>query len=228
MKQWARWLWANREWVFSGVGVLIVVWGIRFLRQYIWPAGKEAQPATQVASAAALVAASATGAVGSAIAAGSNISQVVNNEIKLIAVSTRQKRIRSKPTPADISKQLAKLPPMQRDKFRAHYQGLRVSWPVRFMTATRLDRALNFVPDQQALEKIFGISDPRKGCLLMLLYGHGNTVPTPSDCVGCLVSVSDYPILNTLEENARMWVEGEIFACLDGALLLSGVVLQFL
>lgn len=117
---------------------------------------------------------------------------------------------------------------MRRDEFGAHYEGVRVSWPVRFMAAKPLDCIPNFVPAPEVLEKIFGISEPREGCVLFLFYGHRRNLTTTLDCLACVVRVCDYPILNTLQENAPMWVEGKIFKCLDGALLLSGVVLQFL
>src|SRR5712692_36091 len=118
-----HWLWSNKEWLFSGLGVAIAGLLYRFLIR------------NGASRSAGIVFADRKGTVlGSPIASGSNISQTIN----IVASGTSSPAPRSttspiyeeRPTPDEIFGQLLSLPIYQRPAARESYLGLGVCWRV--------------------------------------------------------------------------------------------------
>ena len=104
-----HWLWANKEWIFSGAGITALaalVWAVR-----------RAMPSFKRQSRGALSA-----------------PPPVDNPL----MSTSQPGVAAaaafspSPTPFEISERLKALPPYQQHHAMTSYEGIAVSWPVRF------------------------------------------------------------------------------------------------
>ena len=131
-------LWDNREWLFSGLGVLILggVWA--FFRKRSRPESISF-PSSNKAS---LSAEHNSSVLGSPVASGSNISQTVNFSTTNIApppVAHRREPTTTRPTPEEIMAQVDSVPVLQKIAAGQAYVGLKVRWPVTFSTAVELD-----------------------------------------------------------------------------------------
>jgi len=115
------WLWANKEWIFSGLGVAVL--GV-FVRLFFRP--PSGGPSGQI------FAGRSSSVLGSPVASGSNISQTIS------IVTTTQleephsdKSYSPAPTPSEIRNQLLALPVFQRKSAAHSYLGLKVRWPAK-------------------------------------------------------------------------------------------------
>src|SRR6478752_9413651 len=117
-----NWLWSNKEWIFSGIGVAIpgVLYALFFT--------KRSQPSIVSADADRQ-----SSVLGTPMATGSNIRESTiatpMGSVGAQPVATHDE----KPTPAEIVTQLNSLPLFQREDARRSYYGLRVCWPVRLL-----------------------------------------------------------------------------------------------
>jgi hypothetical protein len=132
-----NWLWANKEWVFSGAGVAILglFYGLFFRPR---PAGNSGQVSADRNSSV----------LGSPVASGSNISQIVN--IVTAAPSSSPpptKAYPEKPGPDEIHAQLESLPVFQRKAAKESYVGLKVRWPVTLVDLKELPPTLRWKPE---------------------------------------------------------------------------------
>lgn len=113
-----QWLWANKEWLFSGLGIALVSVIYRF-----WFHQPHARLSVRNNSM-----------VGSPVASGSNISQtihvgdVIRNDTDVFEKSDGYKE---QPSPDQIQAYLESLPIYQQADAANAYCGLKVSWPVR-------------------------------------------------------------------------------------------------
>lgn len=115
-----NWLWLNKTWVFSGVGVAVLA----FLARLFFRArgfGHYAQVSADRNSSV----------LGSPVASGSNISQIVNIGTTYSPVVQPNPTYSDRPTPTEIGKQLLALPVFQRKAATSSYLGLKVRWRVK-------------------------------------------------------------------------------------------------
>jgi len=85
--------------------------------------------------------------------------------------------------PDEIIKEMDKIPPLQRDKLKESYNGLRVEWKTKFLIANL----------------------SKNGNVHLMLLDRGNY---PWIC--CDVKINDYPELKVVKEGAVIWISGEI------------------
>ncbi len=85
--------------------------------------------------------------------------------------------------PKKIIKEIDKIPPLQRDKLKESYKGLRVEWKTKFYSAN-----LN-----------------KNGNVSLMLLDRGDF-----PLILCDVNINDYPELNVVKEGAVIWISGEI------------------
>jgi hypothetical protein len=115
-----HWLWDNKEWLFSGIGVALLGWVYT----------KFSRP--RASSSNAISASGGSSIVGSPIASGSHISQTVN--ITMRGAEQRSQQLGTdyseKPSAHDVAAQLRSIPAFQRLEARKSYIGLHVRWPV--------------------------------------------------------------------------------------------------
>jgi hypothetical protein len=132
-----NWLWDNKEWVFSGAGVAIfgLLYGFFFRPR---PAANSSQVSADRSSAV----------LGSPVASGSHISQVVNIVTAAHSPSPLTANAYSdKPGPDEIHAHLESLPVFQRKAVKESYVGLKVRWPVTLSDLQELPPALRWKPD---------------------------------------------------------------------------------
>jgi hypothetical protein len=115
-----HWLWDNKEWLFSGIGVALLGWIFTKLSR---------QPAD---SSVAVSATRGSSIVGSPVANGSHISQTVHITMQGTDQDSQQAgpRYAEKPTPQEIAAQLRSIPAFQRLEARKSYIGLDVRWSI--------------------------------------------------------------------------------------------------
>jgi hypothetical protein len=116
-----NWLWSNKEWVFSGIGVVFL--GL-LIRIFFGP---------RAAGHSSIVSADRNSSVlGSPVASGSNISQTVSIVLSGGGGAPPQTKIpyAATPSPKEIRAQLNALPLFQRKAATQSYLGLNVRWPV--------------------------------------------------------------------------------------------------
>jgi len=116
-----NWLWANKEWVFSGIGVVFLGLLVRILLR------------PRAVGQSGIVSADRNSSVlGSPVASGSNISQTVSIVLNGTRSTPPQTKIpyAAKPTPKEIRAQLNALPLFQKKGATESYVGLNVRWPV--------------------------------------------------------------------------------------------------
>lgn len=124
-----NWLDANKEWLFSGVGVAAAAWtvGMIIRRAKAKPALTNEQQIKAAVAAGSLT--------NSPVAVGSHITQNVTLQRpggplqSIIPISQRHP---SSPTPDEIWQQRDRTPPFQRPRFLNNYAGLPARWPARF------------------------------------------------------------------------------------------------
>jgi hypothetical protein len=112
-----NWILANKEWVFSGVGVAVI--GSLIALFFRRPSG----------NLAAISADRSGSVVGSPVASGSNISQTVNI-VSAPATAPPSTVYSGTPTPDEIAAHLKSLPVFQRNAVKDSYIGLKICWPV--------------------------------------------------------------------------------------------------
>ena len=116
-----NWLWENRTWLFSGVGVAALTALIRFVRR-LWV------PAKQPSRTAEIAAIENASLVDSPIAIGSNISQVIH--VPSEAARPTAGISPTQPTPEKIRSEIEGLPLyLQRDAEK-NYVAVAVRWRV--------------------------------------------------------------------------------------------------
>jgi hypothetical protein len=112
------WFWDNRTWLFSGLGVVLLLGALRWMRAFFRPR-PTAQPSNLAISSSFLV--------GSPVATGSNITQSVSITVPEGSQGTGE--FHSDPSADEITGYISSLPPYQQSQACANYEGLRVSWP---------------------------------------------------------------------------------------------------
>lgn len=128
------WILANKEWVFSGVGVAIVGSFIAlFFRRRT--AGSTHNVSTVKARSM----------IGSPVATGSNISQNVS-----ITLATPQSaqfvEYSPRPAPREIFSQLSSLPVFQQADAAEAYKGIKVRWSAEFWTMEDIRLCFGYEP----------------------------------------------------------------------------------
>jgi hypothetical protein len=119
-----QWLWANKEWLFSGLGIALI--GVIYRFWFHQPHGR--------------VSIGNSSMVGSPVASGANISQtvhigdVIRNDTDTIKVDTYDEQ----PTPDQIKTYLESLPIYQRADAAKAYCRFKVSWPVKLFALDQL------------------------------------------------------------------------------------------
>jgi hypothetical protein len=140
-----KWLLTNKEWVFSGIGVMV----IGLLTRLFFGA--------RAAGHSGIVSAKQNSSVlGSPVATGSNISQIVN-VVTTSNTPAHPTRIAysDNPTPEDIRTQLDSLPVFQQKTAINSYVGLKVSWLVRFSSLFELGEAYQRLYKTSETHRIF-------------------------------------------------------------------------
>ena len=196
------WLWSNKEWLFSGIGVAVVVWLLsQFLRQ-------------RLTSPSSTVSANQNSSIlGSPVARGSNISQTVT--ITQIgdgqATSAPVKTYSSSPTPTEIEDQLSSLPLYQRKGAAKSYLGLDVSWPARLFH----------------LQEMPKYSSRRTGAThnLSLMFGE-KQIGLPQ--VSAEINIERFPRLKISHQGTPLQISGTISRVSElGRVELSDVDIEF-
>jgi hypothetical protein len=195
-----NWLLANKTWIFSGVGVAVLGF---FVRKFFQRAKGHS----------VAVSANRSSVVGSPVASGSNISQIVNlTTVKPAPTAPHIKEGYSeKPTPADIENQLESLPAFQRNKIRDDYVGLKVSWPVRFSSLIALDE---FSRKWRTVDHTHTI-----------LVHYDTSI---AQVIGGQVDIERFPRLKFTHDGTRLRISGTISeVALTGNVTLKDVEIEF-
>jgi hypothetical protein len=196
-----QWLWSNKEWLFSGIGVALV--GLLF---QVFVRGR-------VSRNSAVVSADRNSSVlGSPVASGSNITQVVNLGVLPGGPAQSQQELGypSTPTPVDIHNHLRGLPVYQRSLTKDSYVGLKVRWQVTFRNVQALPPTLPFKTD-----------DTHD---LIAFYEPGAV-----GIIRARITIGSFPRLKIAHEGARMEIAGEIeYVSENGDTRLKDVHIAFL
>src|SRR5271165_6260179 len=122
-----RWIWNNKEWLFSGAAVAVIAGAIglfyrRFPRRPA-PGGLNAVSADRNGSV-----------IGSPQASGSNINQTIHigDNFSLPQPGPITQPYSQRPSPDEIRENLEKLPVYQRALTKDSFLGLKVLWEVVF------------------------------------------------------------------------------------------------
>lgn len=201
-----QWLWSNKEWLFSGIGVALV--GLLF---QVFVRGR-------VSRNSAVVSADRNSSVlGSPVASGSNITQVVNLGVLPggPAQSQPEPGYSSTPTPVDIWNHLRGLPVYQRSLTKDSYVGQKVRWQVIFRNVQALPPTLPFKTDAtHDLLVFYELGDSKVGIPLSIF---------------ARITIGSFPRLKIIHEGARMEIAGEIeYVSENGATRLKDVHITFL
>jgi len=129
----------NYQWIFSGIGVLIIGLVIQH-----W-----------VRKPKSTIKVKNLSLTNSAIASGSNISQTVQNIVQTVAPNAAPARSEEHPTPGEIRDHIATLPPYGQLDACQHYEGLPVRWRVLLFAVekspTEICEVTLRIPDKAAL-----------------------------------------------------------------------------
>ena len=185
-----NWVWENRAWIFSGVGVSIIVAALWVFRRFFLPPSPSSVPSnvTKIESSSLS---------GSPVATGSNISQTVQiTNISNSESKTVPRRKFTRPTPDEITKQLNQLTDYQKPFASKAYEQIPVYWPVLF------DSLFTRQGDDEC----------------RVVFTHANDKPHFSQIFCDGIKLSDYPRLKLAREGDRMELSGtilgvDIFAC---------------
>ncbi|SRR6266404_5188141 len=111
-----NWIWQNKEWLFSGIGVVIVVGGVGLFYRRIFP--RRIAPNNSIAEFPP---------------AASLPSQVltISPQVALPIPHTTTPTF-TKPNPVEIIKQINSVPPYQQQHAKLSYKGLSVCWEAAF------------------------------------------------------------------------------------------------
>ena len=119
-----NWIWENKTWLFSGLGVALVLGILRYIFK------PSSHGTTNQSSTIRDVANSSL--MGSPIATGSNITQ--NVTIAGPSGAQASPEFHSALSANEIIKQIKSLPPYQQWQAGKNYEGLKVSWPTSLLS----------------------------------------------------------------------------------------------
>jgi len=132
-----NWVWANKEWVFSGAGVALLGLLYKLLLKSR-PADNSGHVSTGRNSPM----------FGSPVASGSNISQIINITTEPPSSQSPPTKVHpEKPRPDEIHAHLESLPVFQRKAAKESYVGLKVRWPVSLVDLQELPQVLRSRPE---------------------------------------------------------------------------------
>lgn len=104
-------LFDNLKWIFSGIGVVLIIAAISFIKRKLRPKPKEAQLA----------------------------SQVIANQPSPVELRTEPHELtRFSPTPIEIVLALKNMPLLQQEEHAKHYSGIEVDWPGELYSIERI------------------------------------------------------------------------------------------
>lgn len=134
----AHWLWTNKEWLFSGIGVAFLLWFLNavFRRK---PTTAEGSPENRNEQ---------------------NPASSFNANVPVFSESDYLPQ----PTPAEIANQLDSLPVFQRGAARESYVGLKVCWQVELFNLMELGNAERKVFKADATHCLQAHPQDRPGC----------------------------------------------------------------
>jgi len=126
-----NWVWENREWFLSGLGVLLISAVISLVRRFLTPVNAQR----------GIVGIENTGNVSlaaSPVATGQNVSQIIHyTSTSIDPTSTIETGYSSTPTQEQIIERIAGLPLYERANAYESYVGLRVSWRVKLLNVEK-------------------------------------------------------------------------------------------
>lgn len=194
-----NWFWANKEWLFSGIGVAL----LGGLYAYFSGAKRGGGHSTVVSADRQ------SSVTGSPAATGSNISQIIN--IGVAGSADHSPSIaphHENPTPPEIHAQLNSLPLFQREQARDSYRGLGVRWPVTLLSVDRLSEY-----DQRQTGENYRV--------LMMFADRG-------DPIGAEVDIERFPRLKISHRGTPFQISGTISSISDlGVIRLQDVEIVF-
>ena len=199
-----HWLWTNKEWLFSGVGVAVIgplLYTLFRLR-------------THTAGSSDISASRNSAVFGSPVAHGSNISQTINIGIagtnSPSPHSVTSPAYEERPTPDEIEEQLLSLPIYQRPAARKSYLGLKVSWRVTLHDMSELSET------ERAVWKIDATHD------VTFSPAHGRSIRS-------YVKIERFPRLKISREGTPVRISGSIwYVSESGDVRLQDVQIDFL
>jgi hypothetical protein len=185
------WIIENRQWVFSGIGVAVIVGGYKFVSRLL---SRNQQQPTQTPLLDHSQNAKATAIAGRDVhityghltnTTATNVTPPSSPVVPVTPVTPVRAIVdeyRSKPTPADLVAAIAALPHLQQVSARRHYAGIKVRWELKI---------------NKVLERPKGYA--------ALFFNYGEEL---GPMVGAIVLVSDYVWLKNVRGNEKVTITG--------------------